>query len=55
VLSPTAFDELCAKAEILDSLQVLDASMEDMKAGRVRPFRDAVRDLAKDFGLKLDR
>lgn len=55
VLSPKAFDKLLDKAELAESLAVLDASTADIKAGRVRPLAQAVSDIAKELGLKLDR
>lgn len=55
VLSPKAFDELAEKAELAESLQQLDRSMEDVHVGRGRELKAAVRDIAEDLGLKLDR
>lgn len=54
VLSPGAFDELVEKAELFDSLKSIDRSMEDYKAGRVRPIREVVQGIARELGLKLD-
>jgi prevent-host-death family protein len=54
VLSPGAFDDLVEKAELIDSLTSMDKSMEDYKAGRVRPFRDVIQSIARELGLKLD-
>jgi PHD/YefM family antitoxin component YafN of YafNO toxin-antitoxin module len=53
VLSPAAFDELMDQAEMAKSLALLDQSAEDMKAGRVQPFREAMRGIAGELGLKL--
>lgn len=55
VLSPTAFDELMDQAELAKSLATLDRSMEDVKAGRGHPLKQAVREIAAELGLKLDR
>lgn len=55
VLSAKAYDELSDKAELVESLATIDKSMEDIKAGRVRPFREAIHDIARELGLKLDR
>lgn len=46
-------EEHLDKDELLDSLRVIDASIEDIKAGRVRPFREAMHDIARELGLKL--
>jgi len=55
VLSPSAFDELMDQAELAKSLVVLDRSMEDVKAGRGQPLKQAVREIAAELGLKIDR
>jgi prevent-host-death family protein len=55
VLSPAAFDELMDQAELAKSLAVLDRSMEDVKASRGQPLKQAVREIAAELGLKLDR
>jgi PHD/YefM family antitoxin component YafN of YafNO toxin-antitoxin module len=55
VLSPSAFDELMDQAELAKSLAVLDRSMEDVKAGRGQPLKDAVREIAAELGLTLNR
>ena len=55
VMSPETFDQLAEKAALADSLSMLDQSMEDVKAGRGKELRDAVRDIARELGLKLDR
>jgi prevent-host-death family protein len=55
VLSPAAFDELMDQAELAKSLAIIDRSMEDIKAGRVQPFKDAIREIADELGLKLKR
>jgi len=53
VMSPETFDELAAKAALVDSLAMLDRGMQDVKAGRGKDFRQAVRDIADDLGLEL--
>lgn len=55
LLSPTAFDELTAQAEFAKSLATLDRSMEDIKAGRTRPAKAALRAIADELGVKLGR
>ena len=55
VLSPAAFDELVDQAELAKSLTLLDRSMEDVKAGRTKPAKAALRKMAKELQLKLDR
>lgn len=55
VMSPQAFEELAEKAEILDSLAMIDKSMEDIKAGRTHDAKEAVREIAKELGLNLNQ
>lgn len=55
VLSPEAYDELAERAAYLDSLLALEAGMADVKAGRTQPVDDALRAIATELGLDLDR
>lgn len=55
VLSPGAFDELMDKADLAENLAALDRGMEDAKAGRVRDFREGIRGIADELGLKLNQ
>lgn len=54
VLSPEAFDSLSAKAEIAEDIKAVERGMEDVRAGRVRDYRQAIRDIADRLGLKLE-
>lgn len=54
VLSPAAFDELVEKAERAERLAEIDRGVEEMQAGRVHDFRQAVRDAAARLGLKIE-
>jgi hypothetical protein len=51
VLSPITFDDLVEKAELIDSLKAIDRSMEDDKAGRVRPLQESMKSIAPQLGL----
>jgi len=55
VLSPSAYDELMDQAELAKSLALLDRSMEDIQAGRTRPAKAALRHIADELKLKLER
>src|SRR5665213_259519 len=55
VISPAAFDELMDQVELAKSLTMLDRSVEDIKAGRTRPGKFAIGQIAAELGLKLDR
>jgi len=55
VLSPAAFDALAEKAELAESLARIDRSKDDITKGRTRPAKAALRKIAKDLGLSLDR
>jgi hypothetical protein len=43
------------QAELAKSLAALDRSMEDIKAARTKPYKEAIREIATKWGLKLDR
>ncbi len=55
VLSPEAFDALAEKAELAESLERLERGMSDVEKGRTSPAKQALQQLAKKLGLKLDR
>jgi len=55
VLSPEAYDELADKAELAESLAMLDRSQEDIRHGRTHPAKQALRRIAEELGLNLDR
>lgn len=55
VMSPEAYDELADKAELAESLAIVDRSMEDIREGRTQPAKPALKKLASELGLKLDR
>jgi prevent-host-death family protein len=50
VLSPSAFDELMDQAELAKSLALLDRSMEDVRAGRGQPLKQAIRESPGNLG-----
>ena len=49
VLSPEAFDELA------ESPAMIDGSTEDIRHGRTRPATPALKKIADELGLKLNR
>ena len=55
VLSPEAYDELADKAELAESLAMMDRSTEDIRAGQAQPAKPALKKIAEELGLKLDR
>jgi hypothetical protein len=50
-----ASDELMDQAEMAKSLALLDRSMKDVRVGRAQPFKRAIREIAKEPGLRLSR
>jgi len=54
VMSPATFDRLAQAAALSESLTMLDRSMKDVKAGRGKDFREAIKGIAKELGLKLN-
>ncbi|MBY0262587.1 MAG: type II toxin-antitoxin system Phd/YefM family antitoxin [Phycisphaerales bacterium] len=55
VLSPEAYDRLVENAEREAIEREVRAGLEDVKAGRERDFREGIRQIASELGLKLDR
>lgn len=55
VLSPQAYDALADKAELAESLAMIDRSMEDLRKGRTQPVKPALKKIADELGLNLDR
>ena len=55
VLSPEAYDALADKAELAESLAMIDRSMEDIRTGRTQPAKPALKKIADELRLKLDR
>ena len=55
VLIPEAYDMLADKAELAESLAMLDRSVEDIREGRTQPVKPALKRIADELGLKLNR
>ncbi len=55
VLSPEAYDALADKAELAESLAMIDQSAEDIRDGRTEPAKRALRRIAAELGLNVDR
>ncbi len=55
VLSPEAYDTLADKAELAESLGMIDRSMEHVAEGRTQAAKPALRRIADELGLSLDR
>ena len=55
VMSAEAYDALADTAELAQSLALLDRSVEDMRSGRTQPAKKALKQIADDLGLHLDR
>ncbi|MAT50125.1 MAG: hypothetical protein CMK32_02950 [Porticoccaceae bacterium] len=55
LMSPELFDELIGKAELVESLASIERGLEDASAGRVRPMRDGIREIAGELGVTLDQ
>lgn len=51
VLSPAVRDALMDRAELAENLAAIDRGVQDVSAGRVRDFRDGIRDIAAKHGL----
>ena len=55
VLSPEAYDALADKAELADSLTMIDRSMVEVSEDRTQPTKPALRNIASELGLHPDR
>jgi prevent-host-death family protein len=55
VMSPAEFDRLSELARQVEISQELKRAMEGVEAGRTRPAKQAIREIADELGLKLDR
>lgn len=55
VLSAKAYDELADRADMAETLAMIERSKADLKAGRSQDARTALRRLARKHGVKLDR
>lgn len=52
VLSPKAYDALADKAELAQSLAMLEHSVEDVKRGSTHPAKSALEQIANELDLK---
>ena len=55
ILSPERYDRLTEAEELLANLAMIDKSREDILAGRTRPMREAIKNIAREIGIQLDR
>ncbi|MEX2219356.1 MAG: type II toxin-antitoxin system Phd/YefM family antitoxin [Phycisphaerales bacterium] len=55
VLSAKAYDELADRADLAETLAMIQRSEADIKAGRARDAREALRGIARKRGLPLER
>lgn len=55
VMSPSTYDALAEKAALLDRLAAIGHEWEDIQGSRGEEIRQAVRQIAAEVGIKLDR
>jgi prevent-host-death family protein len=55
VLSPEAYDALAEKAELAESLATIDRSRDDIAERRTQAAKPALRRIADELGLSLER
>lgn len=53
--SPEAYDALSDKAELAESLALLERSVEDIERGRTQLAKPALNRIANELGLNLER
>ncbi len=54
-VSPSQYERLIEAEEMLKSLEMIDKSMEEVKAGRTRPMQQALKDIAYKHNITIDR
>lgn len=55
VQSAAAYEQLVEDAELARSLRVIRKSLEDARAGRMRPMRQALEQIAAKYGIRLEK
>lgn len=55
VMAPRVFDEMADRIEHLETTASIQRGLADVAAGRTQPARKAIKALATELGLKLDR
>ena len=55
VMAPHVFDEIADRIERLETTASIRRGLADVAAGRTRPARKAIKGLAGELGLKIDR
>lgn len=53
VMAPQTFERLMEEVELARSLATIDRSIDDIDAGRTKPAKQALRDIAKRLGVDL--
>lgn len=55
VMAPRVFDAIADRIEQLETTASIQRGLADAAAGRTRPARKAIKQLASELGLKLER
>jgi PHD/YefM family antitoxin component YafN of YafNO toxin-antitoxin module len=55
VMAPHVFDEMADRIEHLETAMSIRRGLADVAEGRTRPARQAIKDLAAELGLDLDK
>jgi PHD/YefM family antitoxin component YafN of YafNO toxin-antitoxin module len=55
IMSPKVYDDLAEKAALVDNLAAINRSLEDIQAGRVKDAREAMREIATKYGIRLNK
>ncbi len=55
LLSPAAYDELAERAAFAEDIDAIRRALEDAKEGKGREAKKALREIAAQLGLNLDR
>ena len=55
VISANQYDSLMEELEAARSLMMIEKSMSEIKAGRVKDAKQSLREMAKNLGLEMNR
>lgn len=54
LIGPESYDRIMEEVALSRSLTMIDRSMEQVKAGRGKPLRQAIQDIAAELGIELE-
>lgn len=55
LLSPSAYDDLAERATLAEDIAEIRKALQSSRGGKGKDARQALRDIAAEIGVKLDR